>query len=164
MAPVHSGGARTKISISSYELVHFSDLTRGAYVCISFKDSGCGIEPSNIERIFEPYFSTKDLSHGTGLGLAVVHGIVKEHKGEVKVYSVLGKGSVFKIYLPRISSISPVVELNPNKPATLLGVETILVVDDEKHLADVYSKLLNDFGYHTPAKTDSREALETLNS
>jgi DNA-binding NtrC family response regulator len=94
--------------------------------------------------------------------LAVVHGIVKEHKGEVKVYSELGKGSVFKIYLPRISSIPPVVELDPYNPAAFFGTETILMVDDEKHLADVYSKLLNDLGYHTLVKTDSREALETF--
>ena len=152
----------SEISISSSDLVHFPDLTPGSYVCISFKDSGCGIEPSNIERIFEPYFSTKGLSRGTGLGLAVVHGIVKEHKGEVKVYSELGKGSVFKIYLPRISSIPPVVELDPYNPAAFFGTETILMVDDEKHLADVYSKLLNDLGYHTLVKTDSREALETF--
>jgi PAS domain S-box-containing protein len=152
----------SEISISSSDRVHFSDLTPGPYVCISFKDSGCGIEPSNIQRIFEPYFSTKGLSRGTGLGLAVVHGIVKEHKGQVKVYSELGKGSVFKIYLPAMSTISPVVEQGLNKPVTFFGTETILMVDDEKHLADVYSKLLNSLGYHTLAKTDSREALETF--
>ena len=149
-----------EISIASSDLVQFSDLTPGSYVCISFKDSGCGIEQSNIERIFEPYFSTKDLSRGSGLGLAVVHGIVKEHKGEVKVYSELGKGSVFKIYLPRTSITSPVMEMDPYNPVIFLGDETILMVEDEKHLADVYSKLLNDLGYRTLAKTDSREALE----
>ncbi len=110
-----------EISIASSDLVHFSDLAPGPYVCISFKDSGCGIEPSNIERIFEPYFSTKGLGRGTGLGLAVVHGIVKEHKGEVKVYSEPGKGSVFKVYLPVMSTISPVVEQDPHKPAHPLG-------------------------------------------
>ena len=152
----------SEILFSSSDLVHFSDLTPGSYVCISFKDSGCGIEPSNIERIFEPYFTTKDLSRGTGLGLAVVHGIVKEHQGEVKVYSELGKGSVFKIYLPRISTIPPVVDKAPNNLVALFGTETILMVDDEKQLVDVYSKLLNNLGYHTMAKTDSREALEAF--
>jgi CheY-like chemotaxis protein len=148
----------SEISISSSDLVHFSGLTPGSYVCISFKDSGCGIEPSNIKRIFEPYFSTRGLSRGTGLGLAVVHGIVKEHGGEVKVYSELGKGSVFKIYLPRTDTIAPVVEQGPNNPVTFFGTETILIVDDEKQLADLYSKLLDDLGYRTLAKSDSREA------
>ncbi len=152
----------SEISFSSSDMIPFSDLTPGSYVCISFKDSGSGIEPSNLERIFEPYFTTKDLTRGTGLGLAVVHGIVKEHIGEVKVCSELGKGSVFKIYLPRTGTISPVVVQGPKTPVTLLGTETILIVDDEKNLVDVYSKLLNHLGYHTLPKTDSREALEAF--
>ncbi len=152
----------SEISITSSDLVHFSHLAPGRYVCISFTDNGCGIEPSNIERIFEPYFSTKGLGLGTGLGLAVVHGIVSEHKGEVKVYSEPAKGSVFKIYLPAMSTISPVVVQDQNKLPALFGTETVLMIDDEKHLVNVYSKLLTNLGYNTLAKADSREALETF--
>jgi PAS domain S-box-containing protein len=148
------------ISVASSDLVDFPDLTAASHVCISFKDSGCGMEPSDMERIFEPYFSTKGLSRGTGLGLAVVHGIVKEHKGEVKVYSKPGKGSVFKVYLPEINVISPAVKQHTNESAASVGTENILMIDDEKNLVDAYSKLLNNLGYHTLAKVDSLEALE----
>ncbi|HYA39986.1 MAG TPA: response regulator [Syntrophobacteraceae bacterium] len=152
----------SEISLTSTEDPDFPNMEPGSYLCISFKDTGCGIAPSNIKRIFEPYFSTKGQGRGTGLGLAVVHGIVKDHKGEVKVSSELGKGSVFKVYLPKLSMEPPVVEEDPNVPSAYSGAETILMIDDEKHLLDAYSNLLDNIGYKTVPEADSLKALEAF--
>ncbi len=136
----------------------FPDLDLGRYVRLSVKDSGQGI-PSDIqERIFDPYFTTKEKGVGTGLGLAVVHGIVKKSNGTIRVESEIGKGSAFHVYLPQ-------VDLSAAKPAEYPaiprgGFERILFVDDEKMLVDVGEQILRRLGYDVVSRTSPLEALE----
>jgi CheY-like chemotaxis protein len=136
----------------------FPDLDLGRYVRLSVKDTGQGI-PSDIQaRIFDPYFTTKEKGVGTGLGLAVVHGIVKKSNGTIRVESEIGKGSVFQVYLPQ-------VDLSASKPAEYPaiprgGSERILFVDDEKMLVDVGEQILRRLGYDVVSRTSPLEALE----
>jgi len=136
----------------------FPDLELGRYVRLSVKDNGQGI-PSDIQtRIFDPYFTTKEKGVGTGLGLAVVHGIVKKSNGTIRVESEIGKGSAFQVYLPQ-------VDLSASKPAEYPamprgGSERILFVDDEKMLVDVAEQILRRLGYDVVSRTSPLEALE----
>jgi CheY-like chemotaxis protein len=136
----------------------FPDLDLGRYVRLSVKDSGQGIPSEIQERIFDPYFTTKEKGVGTGLGLAVVHGIVKKSNGTIRVESEIGKGSVFHVYLPQ-------VDLSAAKPAEYPaiprgGFERILFVDDEKMLVDVGEQILRRLGYDVVSRTSPLEALE----
>jgi PAS domain S-box-containing protein len=130
----------------------------GPYVRISVGDTGHGMEPAVIKRIFEPYFTTKDKGVGTGLGLAVVHGIVKKYGGVIKVESDPGKGSTFHVYLPEVADATPAMA---EQPALVVGgSERILFVDDEKMLADIGKQALERLGYDVVARTSPIEALE----
>ncbi len=132
-------------------------LEPGDYLEIAVKDIGYGIAPEVMENIFNPYFTTKQLGEGTGLGLSVVHGIVKKHQGSMMVDSTVGKGSTFKVYLPLAHEGAEVVEVSASKIQT--GTERILVVDDEPAILDIYSEMLNFLGYRTESRTSSLEAL-----
>ena len=136
------------------------EVERGDYVRLSVSDTGHGIEPSVLHRIFDPYFTTKGPEKGTGLGLAVVHGIVKSHGGIIRVYSEVGKGTVFHVLLPRADEAPKKDE----KAVRLLpsGTERILVVDDEKPLADIYQQMLGMLGYLVEIRTSPVEALEAV--
>lgn len=129
----------------------------GRYACIAISDTGTGIDKKMIDRIFEPYFTTKELGKGTGLGLSVVHGIVKEHGGDIRVYSEVGKGTVFHVYLP-------LIENHEDRKADAAdrqfptGTENILLVDDEIPIARMAQKMLERLGYHVTVFTDSVEA------
>jgi PAS domain S-box-containing protein len=136
----------------------FPDLDLGHYVRLSVKDTGQGIPPDIQERIFDPYFTTKEKGVGTGLGLAVVHGIVKKSHGTIRVESEIGKGSAFHVYLPQ-------VDLSASKPADYPalprgGSERILFVDDEKMLVEVGEQILRRLGYDVVSRTSPLEALE----
>ena len=119
----------------------------GNFVCIAKSDSGCGIPQENIARIFEPFFTTKDVGKGTGLGLATVYGIVKQHQGWIEVESQMGKGSTFRVYLPYVGEQKNEVE----KPTTQFtirgGTETILLVEDEKPVRELVARVLQKYGY-----------------
>lgn len=134
------------------------DLKPRPYITLSISDTGHGIEPSIRERIFDPYFTTKPVGEGTGLGLAVVHGIVKNLGGTLAVESQPGKGSTFTVYLPLIESVAaPVIrtaELDPK------GDEHVLFVDDEQSLVDVAKRMLMSLGYKVTARTNSLDALQ----
>ena len=134
------------------------DLQEGSYVRISVKDSGYGMAPDVIERIFDPYFTTKEKGVGTGLGLAVVHGIVRKSGGAIKVESQLGKGTTFHIYLPKADTYAP-IKAEETK-AILGGSERILLVDDEKMLVAAGQKALQHLGYTVDSRTSPIEALE----
>ncbi|MGM0611618.1 MAG: PAS domain S-box protein [Thermodesulfobacteriota bacterium] len=139
----------------------YMDLAAGMYVKISVSDTGVGIPDIVKGKIFEPYFTTKDQGHGTGLGLSVVHGIVKSHKGHISVYSEPGAGTVFYIYLPMAERHS--VEMPDQKPAGLpTGNESILVVDDEVPIVKMHQQSLARLGYKTTARSSSVEALEAF--
>ncbi|MGD9246060.1 MAG: PAS domain S-box protein [Desulfobacterales bacterium] len=147
------------------DLDDLQDLTMptGPYVCLTVADTGTGIDKYVMDRIFEPYFSTKKKDKGTGLGLAMVHGIVKSYGGKIKVYSEPGKGSSFHVYLP-------VIQTQGEKKETQLvlpvegGTERILLVDDELQIVRMEQQMLERLGYHVTVRTSSIEALEAFRS
>jgi PAS domain S-box-containing protein len=119
----------------------------GAFVCLSVTDTGCGIPPKILPRIFEPFFTTKDVGKGTGLGLATVFGIVEQHQGWINVYSEVGCGTTFKVYLPRLlTNASQKTAPLAAAPATA-GKETILIVEDERPLRAALQMALSRLGY-----------------
>ncbi len=134
----------------------------GPFVVLTVSDDGCGMDQPTIDRIFEPYYSTKEIGRGTGLGLAVIHGAVKDYKGFIEVKSSVGKGSTFSIYLPVTKEpVTQAVDVEQkHKNDVMSGNERILVVDDEPLLVKVNQKRLADRGYQVTGVTDSREALE----
>ncbi len=133
-------------------------LKSGRYLKLSVKDNGTGISPEIIDRVFEPYYTSKKVGEGTGLGLATVHGIAKNYGGDVTVESRVGQGTVFHVYIPVTD-----VELNntyEDKADIPKGNERILLVDDEKGVVGVTKKMLEKIGYKVTARTGSIEALE----
>jgi PAS domain S-box-containing protein len=129
----------------------------GDYVCLSIKDSGSGIIPEVRERIFDPYFTTKEVGKGTGLGLSTVHGIVEAHGGAIVCESVLGQGTTFHVYLPEVEAVEAAA--SARRDIAEAGGEHILLVDDEEILADLVKSMLERSGYRVTAKTGSLEAL-----
>ncbi len=138
------------------------DLSAGDYVKIEVKDTGHGIPPELIERLFEPFFTTKGPGEGTGMGLAVVHGIVKSMKGEIVVESSLEKGSAFSVYLPVVQDMEETDA--PEQDELAKGSGHILFVDDEPTLVDIGEILLNELGYTVTTRTSGIEALEAFKS
>jgi CheY-like chemotaxis protein len=137
-------------------------LKAGDYLKLTVSDTGMGISPENIVSIFEPYFTTKGPGEGTGMGLAVVHGIIHIYGGNISVKSDLGKGTVFKIYLPITGKPGTHIEYISEELPT--GTERILFVDDEAPIADMGSQVLKRLGYSVTTRTSSIEALELFRS
>ena len=131
-------------------------------VRLTVSDTGQGIEPDLIDRIFDPYFTTKSKGKGTGMGLSVVHGIVKNCGGDIRVESKPGRGAVFSISLPAHHVASQVAEASEIHMATAEQRETILVVDDEPQVAHVLQLMLESLGYQVAAYTSSPEALQAF--
>ncbi|MGD2029107.1 MAG: PAS domain S-box protein [Desulfobacterales bacterium] len=136
-------------------------MTAGSYVCLTVEDTGSGIDEYAMDRIFEPYFSTKEKDKGTGLGLAMVHGIVKSYGGNIRVYSEPGGGTAFHVYLPVIQTRAETKETRVISPVEG-GKERILLVDDEEHIVRMSQQMLERLGYHVTARTSSIEALEAF--
>ncbi len=134
------------------------ELKPGHYVRLSVKDSGVGINPQYIDRIFDPYFTTKEAGKGSGMGLAVVMGIVKSHEGIITVDTNPGEGTQFNLYFPRIDEQIQ-GEQEDTEPLPT-GVENILVVDDEEGLVDMMTRRVEQLGYRVTATSSSVEALE----
>ncbi len=134
------------------------DLSPGPYLRLTVKDTGHGMEQAVMSRIFEPYFTTKGPGEGTGMGLAVVHGIVTAHGGTIHVASKPGKGSTFQIYLPRIEYENDDMSKKPSR-ALPRGQERILFVDDEQALVDIGQEMLKHLEYQVVSRTSSVEAL-----
>ncbi|SPF39019.1 Two component histidine kinase [Syntrophobacter sp. SbD1] len=137
----------------------YSELEEGLHVQLIVKDTGHGIGPAIMDRIFDPFFTTKEAGVGTGLGLAVVHGIVNGHGGVIEVESEPGKGTMFKVLIPAAESLC---SSDAVKPSLAQGHERILVVDDEAGLASAMADMLEGLGYETLCRTSSLEALETF--
>ncbi|MGB9069052.1 MAG: PAS domain S-box protein [Candidatus Acidiferrales bacterium] len=136
------------------------DAKAGRYVIVSVADSGTGIPRDHLEKIFEPFFTTKEINKGTGLGLSAVMAIAKSHGGFVNVYSELGKGTTFRVYLPAMgisSGVKAPLSGNVNLPRG--NGETVLVVDDEASILIVTSQTLQAFGYRVVTATDGADAL-----
>ncbi|MGV8081738.1 MAG: PAS domain S-box protein [Syntrophales bacterium] len=139
-------------------------LPDGRYMELSVRDTGQGIPQQNLGKIFDPYFTTKQQGEGTGLGLSVVLGIVKDHNGEIRVYSEEGKGSRFMIYLPLVDREIEVGERGKNKIIPPGRGETVLVIDDEQMIVDMSSEILADLGYRVLTETDPVKAIDLLKS
>lgn len=136
----------------------FEGLTPGKYLKITLTDTGPGINPEIINRIFDPYFTTKAIGKGSGMGLSIVHGIVKNHGGAICVDSNLGKGTTFRLLFPVVDEKA----VNKTKTADefSLGTETILFVDDEQAITDMTQKVLEKLGYRVEARLNPVEALD----
>ncbi|MFT5699670.1 MAG: two-component system cell cycle sensor histidine kinase/response regulator CckA [Desulforhopalus sp.] len=131
------------------------------WVELSVADSGSGIEADDLERIFEPYFSTKEKTHGTGMGLAMVHGIINAQGGHIDVESEVGKGTVFKIHLPLVqNSQAAVADLGEIKG----GTGRVILIDDEDQVVQVTGEILKNLGYGVVGKTSPVEALELFSA
>jgi CheY-like chemotaxis protein len=131
----------------------------GRYVKVSVTDTGEGMDKETQERIFEPFFTTKAMGRGTGLGLASVYGIIKNHNGFINVYSEKGKGTTFNIYLPASGvEVAASIETKPDK--IVKGSETILLIDDEEYIIDIGKKILEELGYKVLITTDGKEAVD----
>ena len=148
------------VNLESETRIGDEHLGPGNYVKISISDSGCGMEKEVIERIFEPFFTTKKVNEGTGLGLSVVHGIIKSHNGEITVSSTPGEGTTFDIFLPKIENGD--IKKPQLSKSTTKEREVILLVDDEEMMVDVTRQILERLGFDVVAKTSSTAALEAF--
>jgi nitrogen-specific signal transduction histidine kinase/ActR/RegA family two-component response regulator len=148
----------TDVDIDAEFAKHHPGMSPGKFVRLTVSDTGHGMSPEVIERIFDPFFSTKNKREGTGMGLSVVHGIVKSHGGTLTVDSTPGKGSVFKTFFPAIES--EWVPDNEHADLMVTGTESILFVDDEAFQADIAKQMLSRLGYRLTTCTSSVEALE----
>ncbi len=146
---------------SEYGEIKDLNVKPGQYVCLTVADTGTGIDKAVLEKIFDPYFTTKEKGRGTGLGLSVVSGIVKSCGGEITVNSIPGKGTGFDIYLPVTEEESDISEEVSAEPLRK-GTEHILIVDDQDSIIRVQKNILEQLGYHVTALYSSTEALETF--
>lgn len=133
------------------------DLEPGQYVKLTVRDTGAGIDETIIDKIFDPFFTTKGVGHGTGMGLAVVHGIVLDHGGSITVRSAVGQGTTFTVLLPRAHNAVEEMVREDHLPS---GTENILIVDDEEFMVFTRKKMLERLGYTVTAMNSSLETLE----
>ncbi len=141
-----------------------ADVKPGEYVMLAVTDAGAGMPEDVRARIFEPFFTTKPIGQGTGLGLAMSHGIVKQAGGHIAVYSEVGRGSTFKIYLPLSQEGLEATKIEPAAAPMKGGTETILYVEDEPLLRDIARRSLSDLGYTVVDAANGQEAMERLSS
>ena len=147
----------SETSLSDSDPAPVPGMRPGEYVVLKVSDTGCGMDPATLERIFDPFFTTKEQGEGTGLGLSVVHGIVKSHDGYITVESERGKGSTFYVYLPKIKEQKCPEDSEPLP--VIRGKERILFVDDEDMLVELNEQRLKRLGYEVVATTSSIDAL-----
>ncbi|MBU1628441.1 PAS domain S-box protein [bacterium] len=146
------------IDINSENKLQHPDLSQGSYIQLSVSDTGKGIDKDIIERIFDPYFTTKKKSGGTGLGLAVVHGIVESYRGAISVQSNTSSGTTFKVYFPKIEAFEDNIKIESEEHIPF-GNEKILFIDDEQCLVNVNKDFLERLGYSVTTRASSIEAL-----
>jgi PAS domain S-box-containing protein len=158
------GGGTLLLALENFEVdAHYASMTPGAkagpHMLLKVSDTGSGIARDNIDKIFDPFFTTKEPGHGTGLGLSTVIGIVKNHDGFLQVYSELGRGTTFKVFLPANMSELAIPSTPEAAPSPVANGELLLVVDDEKSLLQVAKAILEDHGYRVLTAADATEAL-----
>jgi CheY-like chemotaxis protein len=136
-----------------------SEAKPGNYVLLAVSDTGHGMDRATIDHIFEPFYTTKELGRGTGLGLAMVYGIVKQHGGYITCYSEVERGATFNVYFPALEGqVEPDMERTPVRPS--FGTETVLLVDDEDLVRDLGARILSKAGYQVLTATNGKEALD----
>ena len=161
-------GGKLEVSLKEINLNYEESLQRvgikvGRHLELTVKDNGHGMAPQVLERIFDPYYTTKKQGKGTGLGLSVTHGIIKSHGGDISVSSQPGVGSTFSVYLPVIDDID--LEIEPAETASATnGNERILLIDDEAQIIDIERRILERLGYKVTPNTDSEKALEEFSA
>ena len=148
----------SEVDVAYDETVEKIGMQPGRHLQLLVIDEGCGMDAAQLDRIFEPYYTTKEQGKGTGLGLSVIHGIVKNHRGDITVNSSPGIGTTFKVYLPIIEDGDITAEFEPTNEAAK-GNERILLIDDEEQIVSMEQKMLENLGYEVTARTDSTEAL-----
>jgi CheY-like chemotaxis protein len=151
----------SSVEIASTYVLQHPEARAGRFVCLKVTDTGSGMSKDTLNRIFEPFFTTKEVGKGTGLGLATVYGIVKQHQGWVEVESELGKGTTFQVFIPATekSSETSFMKSAP-KPAPKGGHETILLVEDEPVLRELACMILKDYKYEVIEAGCGVEALK----
>jgi len=157
------GGGRLEIRLEAVQLsdealLSLKDLAPGIYYRLSVSDSGCGMAPEVSAKVFEPFFTTKPPGEGTGMGLSVVHGIVKDMGGAISVYSEPGRGTTFNLLLPQLNAQSGVADHEPNRLTP--GQGRILFVDDEEDIVSACRGILEGLGYRVDATSNPLEALD----
>lgn len=161
-------GGKLTIETSNFDLEEnhqskISQIPAGKYVLLALTDTGCGMDEETQSRIFEPFYTTKEMGKGTGLGLATVYGIVKQSGGFIWVYSEEGRGTTFKVYLPRVAS--PLTEPRPGRHIEISkGTETILVVEDAEPLRALTKEFLSASGYTVLEAANGDEAIRIAQS
>lgn len=159
---MHQSGGVLEVGLTGIEFdaaaAARQKLPKGTYLRLSVKDTGCGMSPDILDRIFNPYFTTNPRGEGSGLGLALVHGIVQRHQGAVAVTSTPGQGTTFHVLLPITDAREDKEEMLP--PHGQGGLQRVLYVDDEKALVALGEKMLTRLGYEVVATDNSRKALE----
>ena len=149
----------TNVSLSRGETRIHAELEPGDYVRLSVMDTGCGMDEETRHHIFEPFYTTKEIGEGTGLGLAMVYGIAKNHGGAVRCESGRKKGTTFELYFPVMKNPVECDEIADRKDSVIGGNETILVVDDERAIRDLAIRVLSHYGYRVTAVANGEEAL-----
>jgi two-component system, cell cycle sensor histidine kinase and response regulator CckA len=153
-----------KLTIETRNVVHSEEYAQrhatlpGPYVMLAVSDTGCGMDARIQPHVFEPFFTTKGSGQGTGLGLATVYGIVKQSGGNIWIYSEVGRGSTFKVYLPRVDELAE-GEDEVSSKSIPQGTEMILLVEDEEQVRTIMKHILEGQGYHVLSASNGEEAL-----
>jgi len=152
-----------QVNMTTSDLPPDKNLAAGDYLLLGVADNGCGIAAANIARIFDPFFTTKEVGEGTGMGLAVVEGIVESHGGFIRVDSSPGQGTLFQVYLPTLADES-IREQDPSQKLATpsKGQENILLVDDEELLLDIGRQILEEYGYRVQTAANGSTALDLI--
>jgi nitrogen-specific signal transduction histidine kinase/ActR/RegA family two-component response regulator len=140
----------------------FTDGRPGEYVLLSIADSGTGIPAHILNKIYEPFFTTKEQGKGTGLGLSVVYGVVRSHQAQITVSTEINSGTVFSMYFPRVSEIRSIHPEGRKQAALVGGTERILLVEDEVSIGEIGNDLLTDLGYRVDVARNGRDAVDLL--
>jgi two-component system, cell cycle sensor histidine kinase and response regulator CckA len=158
-----NGGGLTletaNVTVDQESVGRYPEMKPGEYVMLAVTDTGIGMSPEVKARVFEPFFSTKNVGQGTGLGLSTCHGIIKQSGGHISVYSELSRGATFKIYLPQVDFETRIPTQRLDSPNLPVGTETILLVEDDPALREMAATLLRRLGYNVLSAANGIEAL-----
>jgi CheY-like chemotaxis protein len=147
------------VFLDEHYVASHPDAQTGKHVLLAISDSGCGMDAATLERVFEPFFTTKAVNQGTGLGLAMVYGIVRQSGGHIEVYSELNMGTTFKVYLPRARDLSRPSSSHDGRSLPPRGDESVLLVEDEDAVRALATMVLQKQGYSVLAARNGDQAL-----